>query len=263
MKKRQSLPLPLPRTWLTRAPEENKANDRETILAGKRLNPGSKAYLRNVLLNAGWEPEIVDHVLNNKAPIREYLTDLVQEQRKDADVNAALLVMKEKGYKAQTVALSEQGSRYTQEIWDSFTRFPWWTAALRGKRSIVLVANSASSARRATASFMRDLWVNLGEAPAHRLPVVRRVNVLGYASASGVNSFEASVSQKVDVVVAHGLETSDLVYQMFGYAAALAQVPPHAMMVYEAVVSPAVSRDVLLAAAQRSGFSFIFGVGRG
>lgn len=262
MKKRQLSPLPLPRAWLTHTVEDVKVSDRELVLAGKRLNPGTKAYLRSTLLNAGWDADITDQVIAAKTHIREYLFDLAQEQKQDFDFNAALLRLKSAGFQPEALDRGSGATRYTQEVWDSFTRFPWWTAALRGKRQLMLVGKTSIAAKRLTAAFMRDLWANLGEAPEHRLPVVKRVNMLGFASADGVATFR-DLADKVGVVVAYGLETPDFIYQMFSYASALAQAAPHAVLVYEAVPTAEVSDEMLLAAAQRSGFSYVFGVRRG
>lgn len=261
MAKRQQKPLPLPSSWLTYRHPETRLTDRELVLAGKSLNPGTKASLRSVLLNAGWEADIADSVLNDKFVAIDSISNLFQV--KDPDFNEALLRLKDKGFSPEFLAKEKETPTHTAEIWDSATRFPWWTAALRGPRTIALVSKRASAVRRASAGFVRDLWSNLGEAPEHRLPSVRRVNLLGFASADGVNTFRESLADNTGIIIAHGLETADFIYQMFGYAAALAQVAPHAFLVYEAVPPEDVSLEVVLAAAQRSGFAHVFGVRRG
>lgn len=260
MKKRQLSPLPLPRSWLTHAADGFAMSDREMVLAGKRMKPGTQAHLRAALLSAGWEPDIVEPVLSGKLVPRSHLVDLAQEHRQDIDINAALLRLKANGYKAELVANSGGSSTYVKEVWDSFTRFPWWTSALRGKRQLMLVGKTPNAVKRATAGFMRDLWINLGEAPEQRLPGVRRVNMLGFASSDGIAAFR-QVAENTGVIVAHGLDTADFIYQMFSYAAALAQVAPHAVLVYEAVPAPDVSEETLLSAAQRANFPFVFGIG--
>lgn len=262
MRKRRLSPLPLPRSWLTFSPPESEVTDRETVLAGKELNTGTKASLRAMLLNKGWDADVIEPVLAGKFSARDYLVDLVQEERKDFDFNAALLRLKEAGFKSELVAKTG-ASRAAQEVWDSFTRTPWWVSALRGNRTIVLSAKTLNAARRASASFVRDLWVNLGEAPESRLPAVRRVNLLGFTSADGVKTFRESVAKTTGLIVAHGLETTDFIYQMFGYAAALSEVAPHATLVYEVVPSPDVTATTVVSAAQRAGFSMVFGVRRG
>jgi hypothetical protein len=260
--KRQLKPLPLPRSWLTYSHPETRLTDRELALSGKSLNPGTKASLRSMLLNAGWDADIVDSVLNDKFIARNSVTDLFQV--KEPDFNEAILRLKAKGFGAELLTKKqEEAPLHTIELWDSLTRYPWWTSALRGPRTVVLTSTRASAVRRASAGFMRDLWANLGEAPEHRLPSVQRVNMLGFASADGVNTFKQSLADRTGVIVAHGLDTSDFIYQMFGYAAALAQVAPHAFLVYEAVPPEGVSLETVLAAAQRSGFAHVFGVRRG
>jgi len=262
MAKRQKRPLPLPRSWLTYRHPETRLTDRELVLSGKSLNPGTKASLRSVLLNAGWDADIADSVLNDKFSAKSSLTGLLQV--KEPDFNEALLRLKAKGFNADLLVKDVDATpTHTLELWDSLTRFPWWTAALRGPRSLVLTSKRISAVRRASAAFLRDLWANLGEAPEHRLPSVQRVNLLGFASADGVNTFRQSLADSTGIIVAHGLETSDFIYQMFGYAAALSQVAPHAFLVYEAVPPEDVSLEAVLAAAQRSGFAHVLGVRRG
>lgn len=256
-------PLPLPRSWLTSQAQDEEKTDREYVLAGKSLNPGSKAYLRSLLLNAGWEPEVIEPVIAGKYVARDRVLDLVQQGRRAPDLNEAALRLKKLGFKPNLVELTQGSTIHATEMWDSLTRFPWWVSALRGNRSLVISASTLASAQRATACFVRDLWANLGEAPAYRLPSIRRINLLGFTSSDGVQSFKQNLAPTTGLIVVHGLETPDLVYQMFGYAAAISQVAPHASLVYEAVPSPDVTQDTLLAAARRAGFSTIFGVRRG
>lgn len=261
MAKRLTKPLPLPRSWLTFSHPEDRLTDREVILAGKSLNPGTKAFLRSLLQNAGWNPEAVEPVISGKYAVRNHLVDLLHG--KDVDFNEAMLRFKEKGYAAEVLEKENGASTHALEVWDSLTRFPWWTAALRGQRTLAIVAKTPTAVQRASACFVRDLWANLGEAPEYRLPSVQRVNLLGFTSADGVNAFRQNIADKTGLVVATGLETPDLIYQMFSYAAALSQVAPHAMLVYEVVPSPEVSPETVLTAAQRAGFSTVFGVRRG
>jgi hypothetical protein len=256
-----AIPLPLPRTWLTFSAEEPRETDRESILTGKTKKPGTKAFLRSLLLDAGWDPEEVDPVLAERYQPRMHLADLNSQH--ELDFNEALLRFKAKGFKPFIIPRGTGSCLSVQEQWDSLTRFPWWTAALRGRRGLVLSAASSMAARRASAGFIRDLWVNLGEAPVTRLPAVQRVNLLSFSSAEAITRFQDRVAPKVGVVVVHGLETADLVYQSFGYAAALSEVAPHAVLVYEAVPAPDVDERTLLSAAKRSGFSTVFGVRRG
>ena len=235
--------------------------DRETILAGKSLNPGTKAFLRSLLQNAGWNPDVIEPVLAEKYAVRNQLIDLLHVR--DVDFNEAMLRFKDKGYQAEVLAKEGSASRHSLEEWDALTRFPWWTSALRGQRMVTIVAKTTVAAQRASACFVRDLWSNLGEAPEYRLPSVQRINLLGFSSADGITNFRNNLAEKTGVIVATGLETPDFIYQMFSYAAALSQVAPHAVLVYEAVPSPEVSQETVLSAAQRAGFSTVFGVRRG
>ena len=128
---------------------------------------------------------------------------------------------------------------------------------------MAIVAKTTVAAQRASACFVRDLWSNLGEGPEYRLPSVQRLNLLGFSSADGVTNFRNNLAEKTGILVVTGLETPDFIYQMFSYAAALSQVAPHAVLVYEVVPSPDVSPETVLSAAQRAGFSTVFGVRRG
>lgn len=263
MAPRQTTPLPLSRTWLTHSAAETFETDREAVLAGKAKKPGTKAHLRSMLLNAGWEVDVVDAVITGRVNARSHLVDLDQEQRAEFDFNAAAARLKDRGFNAQFIDKQLGSSVHVQETWDSLTRFPWWAAALRGQRSLAIVGKTQVAAARASACFVRDVWVNLGEAPVQRMPSVQRINLLSFASADAIARFREHIAPTAGVIVVSGLETADLVYQMFGYAGALSSVAPHAVLVYEAVPAPDVSTSMLLSAAQRSGFSFVLGVRRG
>ena len=76
--------------------------DRETILAGKSLNPGTKAFLRSLLQNAGWNPDVIEPVLAEKYAVRNQLIDLLHVR--DIDFNEAMLRFKDKGYQAEVLA---------------------------------------------------------------------------------------------------------------------------------------------------------------
>lgn len=261
MPKRQSKPLPLPRSWLTYRHPETRLTDRELVLAGKSLNPGTKASLRSILLNAGWDADGVEAVLTDKYVARKLLVDL--DEQREPDFNEALLRLRAKGFQPEILAKEQETPTSTLETWDSLTRFPWWTSSLRGPRSIIMTAKKISTVRRMSACFIRDVWVNLGEAPEHRLPAVKRVNMLSFTSSDSINDFKDKMADSVGIIVAHGLDTYELIYQMLGYSAALAQVAPHAFLIYEATPAENVSIETLMAAAQRSGFAHVFGVRRG
>lgn len=255
-------PLPLPRSWLNRiepdSTVEKRLESRETALTGRGQTPGSKAHFRRTLLDAGWDVEDVEAVAAGKFIAREQITNLSAGQ--DPDINAALQRFKAAGFSPTPVATG-MGSLALSEQWDSLTRFPWWLSALRGHRSVLLAAKTQGLVRKASAGLVRDLWVNLGEPPEHRMPIVRRVNLLSFTSSDALSRFESTIGKETDVVVLSGLDTEDFIYQMLGYASAMSSAAPHALIVYEAVPGQ-MSEDVLVSAAKRSGFHYLWRVSR-
>jgi len=256
--------LPLPRSWLSHPPTEDVLStrpDRELVLSGRGQTPGTKAHLRHVLLNAGWNVEDVEAVTTGKFIARNGLTDVTIETA--PDFNKMVLALKDLGISARILDKEPGTSLALVEQWDSFTRHPWWLSAQRGQRQILTIAKTQSMAKRATASFYRDLWSTVGDEPEHRMPDIRRINILSFMSSDGVSRFQESLASKSDLVVVHGLDTRDNIYQMLGYVEAMSQVAPHALFVYECVPAPDLDADTIVSAAKRSGFSFIWGVARG
>ena len=261
---RQPRSLPLPRTWLNRPVPESDTNarpDRETLLAGRGQTPGTKAHLRHTLLDAGWDVEAVEAVSSGKFVARHGLYDLLAD--KEPDFNAIRLQLKDKGFNVSIIEKEAKESKALTEQGDSFTRFPWWLSAQRGQRQILLMGRTQSLTQRATASFYRDIWANLGAAPAHRMPHIQRISLLSFMSAEGVTRFGEKLAPNTDIVFMYGLDVRDEVYRAMGYAEAIARVAPHALVVYECVPAPDLDTGTLVSAAMRSGFHFIWGVTRG
>lgn len=267
--RRKTTPLPLPRTWLHRKPplvldDSDHHNpgppSTEAVLGGRGSSPGSKAHLRKTLLDQGWDADEVDPVVTDKFLARKHIYDLTAERR--PDVNAAILKLKELGVQAKHLS-DVVGSPALREVWDSYTRQPWWLSAKRGHRTILMASGSRVLLRKVTAGFVRDIWACLGEAPEHRMPSVRRINLMSFASPEGVNRFAQALGPSTDIIVTSGLDNNESIYSMLSYAESIQQAAPHSVLIYETIVSQQNGVDHIIPAAKRSGFGHIWGVARG
>jgi hypothetical protein len=216
-----------------------------------------------MLLNGGWDVEDVDAVVSHGLKPREKLADLHAELRKSNDTTGKLVTSLRRFNPAVATLrhLPKTTPRWTMAVWDSFTHQPWWTAAPGGQRSIIFTSTSGQALSRVTASFVYDLWMNLGEQPAVRLPVVRRFNLLTWSSAEALHRFETTVGTLTDVAVVYGgLMDANHYHETIGYLSALLS-GFKGVLLYEAVIHDDLSPDLLLTAARRAGFPLVFGIG--
>ncbi len=262
-RRRQKQP-PVPKTWLTRphwtGPQEGA---KEALLSGRTANPGTKQYIRSLLLAAGWDVEDVDPVLGGRTQPKDRLSDTWAELGKPSvEAGKLLTILRKQGFPGTVIKHAPKTTPlWVQEIWDSLTLHPWWAGAPGGQRSMVLVSQSGQGLARTTASFVFDLWKNLGAYPAVRLPTVRRLNLFNWSSAEALQRFETTVGPSTDVaVVSGGVLDQDHHHTTLGYLGALMS-SFRGVLLYEALLHESLTPEALLMACRRTGFSTVFGTG--
>ena len=234
------------------------------MLGGRSPGLGTKANLRLMLLNAGWDVDDVDAIVSKGLRPKVKLADLHAELRKSDDAAPGRVLSALRRLNPATTTLKHQAktpTEWSSTVWESFTLRPWWTSAPGGQRSMVFVSDSGQALSRLTANFVFDLWTNLGEGPEVRLPVIRRFNLLTWSSAEALHRFETTVGTATDVAVVYGgLMDATHYHQTLGYLSAMSGAFK-GVLLFEAVIHNDLSPDLLLTAARRSGFPLVFGIG--
>jgi hypothetical protein len=232
-------------------------------LSGRNPRVGTKEYLRTTLLKAGWDAEHLESVLNEKFKARDRLVDVAAELRRVDDEAVTAAFTRLKAHNPVLVPRRPGASVLLQEVWDSYTRHPWWVGASGGRRTLAVVNKDVIPLARTTACFVRDLWLNLGEAPEMRLPVVRRFNLLSWTSTEALTRFQTTVGPATDLAVVYGgLLDEDHIHQTFSYLEAMAS-SFSGVLLYEAAIHGGLNPEVLLTATRRAGVHTVLGVGRG
>lgn len=231
-------------------------------MAGKNPRPGTKAYLKSSLRSVGWEPEEIEAInagFNPMAIIKDLHTE--NTSRDDQALIDAYGRMRKAGLPVELVK-KPQGiaPAWLRTLWNHYTFQPFWLSSPRSRRGIVFAGPSPRSVRLVSAAFVRDLWTNLADEPQERFPVVRRSNLLSWASAEGVARFESALAPSMDLAVMYGGILSDHhLHETFGYLDALCS-SFKGLMLYEAVIPPDTHPEVLLAASWRAGFQVVLSV---
>ncbi len=221
-----------------------------------------------MLLSTGWDVEDVDLVLSGRFHPLTRMSDVQAESRADTSAVAdAVAALKARGFAPEVLRHTEKTTpAWVTELWESYTKYPWWTGAHGGHRTIAIVGPTNSILERTTASFIYDLWTNLGETNSGdcrdlRMPVIRRLNLLSWASAEALRRFESDIGPGTDVAVVYGgLGDVDHIHETMHYVTAMGAAFK-GVLLFEMPSDDSVSATVLMGAARRAGFNVLLGVG--
>jgi hypothetical protein len=263
-KRRRMKPLPLPRSWLARPQWTGEKRDlRDTALDARFPRPGTKANLKILLLTAGWEEEALQKPALDITRTRLFDLPAEQSKKRDPDIDSAVTELRKLQLKVDPVKRKDPKAptQWAKDMWDSMTRNPWWLSGTGGQRSLFIVSQTAERLEMASSLFIHDIWSNLGEEPAWRMPVFRRMSLVALMSPETLNHFMEGPGAATDLLIIHGgFLDEDSMYQSLAYLAAV-QSLFKGFLIYEAVVprgdDPARVADV----ARRSGFPTVMGVG--
>jgi hypothetical protein len=211
-------------SWLPRFPSatEEVRSDQDAILSGRVLKPGSKTWLRSLLLSSGWDVEAVDPVVLRQWMVRERISDFEADVRKTDPTPPPALLAKLKTHWPVRLAKVTGASASTLSMWDSLGRHPSWLTTRRGF-GVAVVGPTHLALQRATANLVFDLWENLGQGPEYRMPVVRRLNLLSWSSADGLSRYAEQAKNHDLTIVYGGIGRDDTIHHEMGYLNALIQ----------------------------------------
>lgn len=247
---------PLPRAWIGKPHKEKVVrDDSDTVLGGRVISPGTKNWLRTTLLSHGWDKDNIDTVVMGTWSASRRLADLHSELHAVEPSDLQKVAEQLKEWSPKIIGKGTSESAFVTTGWKHLASHPSWLLAKR--RGVAVIGTTSDLLQRTTISLIKDLWVTLGEKPEHRMPAIRRVNLLSWSSADALKRYEEQASNFDLTVVYGGVGTEDVIHHELGYLEAMRNAT-NGLIIYEMLSSSPLK--VISSSLHRIGFeSFLLG----